>query len=491
MSEGPQYTSCVEKEDFVTVGTYVGVADVLGAIGAILAILAGFPAAGVILAFAAGAELLRKVAEWLLKHKLICLQNVQRRVFDDPDPDRVCVLGAVLDFEKVGEDKSGFEKIDNDFALNLFLAPTPLSEIAGKELADLTHAVEITQQGDLIQNPDVTDPNPVDPKALPKPLLRKDNGQKFGPMPKGFTGYSRSMMFSAAYPRLIPKNVYDDPHELVKVDPKFAQMGDDAYGQFFTEVQGNLSGPDGQPLSQDDKDAILADAAADPLGQGRVAMLFYQQVNAAFDFQEKKAPSLHCEFEGARIRDVYNVLDFSHVHCDTSGFFGFLCDALNFLISIFLGIPKLIAAAGAWALAKDGKLSDAYDGKGGEIVFGDSIVLRGRWAYDGGHDGYNEIHAVRIVQKTFGPGPLDEAGFKSFHDQWCTELGKVPPGGDPPPAGTSSTPANGRNPLTPAQQATRDAQARPENRWTYHPAIDGCVPVPSDQPPSDRPPNLH
>jgi len=472
MSEGPQYTSCVDKDDFVTVESYVGVANVLGAIGAILFVLAGFPAAGAVFAFAAGAEILRKVAEWLLMHKLICLKNVKRRVFDDPDPDRICVLGAVLDFERVGEDKSGFEEIDNDFALNLFLAPTPLIDIAGKDLDAITHAVEITAQGDLIQNPAVTDPNPADPNALPKPLLRKDNGQPFGPMPKGFTGYKRGLMSSAAYPRLIPANVYRDPHGLVLVDPKFAQIAKDAHAKFVLELQTNPIGPDGTPLSPAAKNQILAVAAADPLAQPRIVEFFYQQVDAAFAFVHKLAPSLHCEFEGARIRDVYNVLDFAHVNCDTSGFWGFLCDVLNFVISLFLGLPKLIAAAAAWLLAKDGKLSDAYDGQGGEIQFGDSIVLRGRWAYDGGHDGYNEIHAVRAVQKTFWPGPLDAAGFKDFHDQWCTELAKVPPH-DP-----ASNPASA--PLTPQQQTTYDAQARPENRWLLHPAIDGCAPAPDN-----------
>ena len=494
MPEGPQYTSCVEKADFVTVELYLGVADVAAAIAAILAVIAGFPAAGVIIGFAAGAEILRKVAEWLLTRKLICLKSVKRRVFDDPDPDRVCVLGTVLDFEKVGEDKSGFETIDNDFALNLLLAPTPLAEISRKELlalpreaalAALTHTVELTSQGDLIQDPNANAGN-LDLTALPRPLVRKDDGKNFGAMPKGFTGYSRSMMFSAAYPRLIPKNVYGDPHELVKVDPKFAQLADDAYGQFFTEVQGNVTGPGGQPLSQEAKDEILSDAAADPLGQARVAALFYEQMNAAFAFVERQAPALHCEFEGARIRDVYNVLDFAHVHCDSGGFLGFLCDLLNLIISLFLAIPKLIAAAAAWALAKDGKLSDAYDGKGGDIAFGDLIVVKGRWAYDGGHDGYNEIHAVRTVQKT---PASDAAGFIAFHDQWCAELGKVPPGGAPPVPGTSST--TGGASMTPAQQATHDAQARPENRWTYHPAIDGCVPAADDLPPADRPPDLH
>ena len=84
--------------------------NVAAAVVAILAVVAGFPAAGVVIGFAAGAEILRKVAEWLFTRKLVCNKNVKRRVFDDPDPDRVCVLGAMLDFEKVGEDKSGFDK---------------------------------------------------------------------------------------------------------------------------------------------------------------------------------------------------------------------------------------------------------------------------------------------------------------------------------------------------------------------------------------------
>ncbi len=293
-------------------------------------------------------------------------------------------------------------------------------------------------------------------------------------MPKGFIGYSRSMMFSAGYPKLIPKNVYDDPNELVKVDPKFKQMGDDAQAQFFLEVQSGPTGPDGQPLSEDDKNEMLSDAAEDQLKYPRISQLFYLQVQAAFAFVEQKAPALHCEVEGARIRDVYNVLDFAHVDCDSSGFLGFLCDLLNFIVSLFLAIPKLIAAAVAWAVAKDGKLSDAYDGKGGELLFGEPVVIRGRWVYDGGHDGYNEIHAVRTVQKT-PAAPLDEAKFKDFHDEWCRDLGKVVPG-DAPPVGTSSIPPTVT--LTPAQNATRDAQARPENRWTYHPAIDGCAPDP-------------
>ena len=33
-------------------------------------------------------------------------------------------------------------------------------------------------------------------------------------------------------------------------------------------------------------------------------------------------------------------------------------------------------------------------------------------------------------------------------------------------------------PFTKPQRDTYDAQQRDENRWVYHPAIDGCVPLP-------------
>jgi hypothetical protein len=127
-------------------------------------------------------------------------------------------------------------------------------------------------------------------------------------------------------------------------------------------------------------------------------------------------------------------------------------------------------------------LSNSYDGAGGEIRWGDPIAVRGRWVYDSAHSGYNEIHAVRTVQKTF-LAPPDPVGFIAFHDAWCSELSKVPPSPPPtrdPQAPPPSTP--GDIPMTPDQRATSDAQNRDENRWVYHPAIDGCVPQPSHDP---------
>jgi hypothetical protein len=478
MSEGPQYTNCTDKADWKdSFPDAVGGADIAGAVAAILAILAGILipgagvllAAGVVLAFAATAEIIRKVAGWQLNTKLICLKNVQRRVFTDPDPDRICVLGTVLDFEKVGEDKSGFENIDNDFGVNLFIAPFPISDIAVFDpdpaklelrMQALRRRMESSPQGDLIQNPDAQ-PLVGDPEPGPGPLMRKDDPtQPFGampalPAPPGFVGYKRGMMTSATYPTLIPVNVFFYPPSLVTIDPVFQAIYDDVLASYVA----------GHP-------------GVDPRTDPSLTLAFLNKVNAQFDFTKRDAPAFHCEFEGSRIRDVYDALDFAHVECDTSGFWGFACDVLNFVISIFLGLPKLIAAAAAWANADDGNLSDAYDGAQGVIKLGDSLLVRGRWVYDSAHSGYNEVHAVRTVQKT-QLAPQDPTEFLAFREEWCNQMGKVPPT-PPPPRDPDNTPPDPDSnlPFTKPQRDTYDAQQRPENQWIYHPAIDGCVPPP-------------
>lgn len=489
MSEGPQYTSCVDKADWKSAIATVGVADIVAAVAVLVALFAGAPPVALLAALAAAAEILRKVAGWMLNGKLICLSNVKRRVFDDPDPDRICALGTVLDFEKVGEGKTFPGTIDNDFAVNLFIAPFPISDIASIDHDVLKRHMEASPQGDLIQNPDAPEPAMGDPDPGPGPLKRKDDPSKnFGPMPIdppafasprfGFTGNERDMMVSIKFPRPIPANTYDDPNELVKIDPLFQQMGDDAYFEFLSEFQGPATDGSGNPLSEDQKNDILNEAAKDPLAFPIVSQKFYKAVEAAFHFEKKKAQALHCEFEGSRIRDVYDVLDFAHVHCDTSGFWGFACDVLNFVISLFLGLPKLIAAAIAWANADDGSLSDAYDGAGGVISLGDSLLVRGRWAFDSAHSGYNEIHAVRTVQKT-APAPQDPKEFLAFHDHWCYQWTLVPPTPFRPRDPDATPPDNDSGlPFTKPQRDTYDAQQRDENRWVYHPAIDGCVPPP-------------
>ena len=485
MSEGPQYTSCVDKSEWKSVLATIGAANIIVASAAVAAIVAGlavFPPAalvGLVLAIAAGAQILRKVAGWLLNGKLICMKNAQRRIFNDPDPDRVCVLGTVLDFEQVGEDKSGFELIDNDFSVNVLLAPMSTADVwNAKDLAELRSKAENGPQGDLIQNPAPPAPGPGQPPAPPA-LMRKDDPSKpFGAMPAGFIGYERGVMFSASFPRPIPKNAFSDPRQLVNVDKVFAQMRDDARDDFLAIYQGfGKVVVNGVELTPAQKQEVINRVNKDPFSEPTVVQSFNAAVEAAFHFQEKRTPVLHCECEGSRISDVFGVLDIASVNCDEDGFLGFVCDLLNILIFIFVGLPLLITALIAWAAADDGDLNDAYDGAGGELRWGDAIVVRGRWTYDSGHDGYQELHAVRTIQKIF-PAPLDPSVLLGVREAWCGELAKVPPS-EPPKDNPIHPPPPPPAPpwMTGKQAETWEAQQRDENRWTWHPAIDGCVPA--------------
>ena len=105
------------------------------------------------------------------------------------------------------------------------------------------------------------------------------------------------------------------------------------------------------------------------------------------------------------------------------------------------------------------------------------MIAGGRWAYDGGHDGYNEFHATRTVQKV-AYVPKDTAGFADYYKRWCNEKSKVPntdPDGNSPPGSTPKSSQPGPT-LTPKQRETYQNQQRPENQWVLHPDVDGCDP---------------
>ena len=48
--------------------------------------------------------------------------------------------------------------------------------------------------------------------------------------------------------------------------------------------------------------------------------------------------------------------------------------------------------------AADGSASDAFEG-GGTISSTDWVMGSCRWVFNGGHDGWNEMHATRVVRK--------------------------------------------------------------------------------------------
>ena len=412
MSQGPQYTSCVEAVDFKPLSTAILVT--LGALIVAGGITALFTfGIGALISIASLVQLLRYVLDFMLNGKLICLHRSSADCNCGNAGNTICAIGEVADTEGVGEDKNPIEDVDNDYAMNVILAPFNMRGFAAHNVGTSTEisdavkdenynlATAATQpQGDLLQ------------RQLPPPITA--DGDLKG------TGYFRTMIG-------VDNGDYHAWTEIVGRD----------YGWF------GIVGPDEQKK--------WADYVFDPNNAYQHPTIF-------------PVPVLHCEFEGSRIRDMLNALEafsFGGSWCKKNWFFGALCVVLQ---TVFAPLA-LAAVAIAWAAATDGSDSDALVG-GGHVASKDWVVVRGRWAYDGGHTGWCEVHATRIVQKIDrGDVPTDPTEFRAYLTRWCERLSEVPHVEDP-----------GVHPPTPEQQTVADNQQSPENQWVFHPEIDGCQP---------------
>jgi len=212
-----------------------------------------------------------------------------------------------------------------------------------------------------------------------------------------------------------------------------------------------------------------------------------------------QVPVLHCECEGSRINDVKNALEFfpgGGKFCKKSGnavvdfFKGAAC---KFMQTLFAPII-LVAVKNAWDGAKGGSSADALDPNSGTLVRGDIVMIKGRWVFDAGHGGYNEIHAVSTIQKL---PPFFPSDFETFRNTACALASVVPPS-DPDfkgpgvkPVGTPpAKPAEGKpEGMTPKQEELWERQRQPEHRWLFHPFVDNCVPRRPHEVGGDAPPN--
>jgi hypothetical protein len=405
MSLGPQYTSCVDLKDFqplnkTLLGIVLGAALIVGGVASL------FSALGILVITGAGVQALRYVLDWMLNGKLVCLHRQQTEDCTcSTDGTQVCAIGWVADTEDVGEDKNPIEDVDNDFAINILLAPVSIADLIGKSRdANLATARADPAQGDLLRQPDGI---PNSDRDL------------------GWDGYTRSF---------VTLKVTGETHSKTEV------VGRD-YGWGI--------GPDRQTKWEN-----------------------YITENTFLGATAYEVPVLHCEFEGTRIRDLLDVIDAFSLGggwCKKNFFFRILCAIMQTILSPIILAALLIA----WAAAKGGQQSDALaDPAGGEVGPRDTVIVRGRWAYDSAHAGYNEIHATRIVQKVFNV-PTNPGDFKKFQKAWCDRLSEVPHVVDPgvhPVDDTHPDPAG----MTDTQRGVYDQQGQPQNQWVFHPAIDGC-----------------
>lgn len=191
-----------------------------------------------------------------------------------------------------------------------------------------------------------------------------------------------------------------------------------------------------------------------------------------------RVPVFHVEAEGSRIHDLLKTLQdiqslgLGSKFCKIPIIGWVVCAIAKVLLAPIIAAALVVA----WFAADDGNASDArVDPEAGKLELGDLVVVTGRWTWDGGHSGWNELHPLKTIRKagTKADYPPDP---ESVVKRWCTLTSEVPP---PDRDGPGGAPTG----MTPPQQKTWDEQRQPENRWVIHPAIDGCRPRDDDHEP--------
>jgi hypothetical protein len=355
-----------------------------------------------------------EACDYMLHRKLVCLGSLRPgsvggkpKLVKSSETGSSCAIGRIMSFEPPSS-KSFPDTIDNDFSFNILLRP----DDANAELTD----------------------NPF----IASGWVGKDAGNRLKAVRDGYQG------------EFVTEQDTPRPHEAGKGDPKYKAYTSEMFFDSATKSSGSAA------LVINNRIVWFLDGSV--------------KVYPASASGEYSVPVLHCECEGSRINDVFNVVNQmpgGGSGCKKHWYTAFVCFLLR---TIFLPFT-LGFVAEAWAKARDGNYHDAMVGNG-DLNIGDLVLVKGRWVFDAGHQGYNEIHAVRTIQKipeppaTPPPGSPPEA-FEGFYKTWCGFAGEIPP---------DHAPGERPQGMTPAQTAIYDNQQKPENRYVFHPDLDGCDP---------------
>lgn len=406
---GPQYTSCVEEAKFADLNwAYLGTMGFFAAAGAFIGVFTF--GVGFLISAAAFFEALRYVLDWLVNGKLICLHRDPNAVdcaCGLPEVSTVCAIGEIADTEHVGEDKNPIQDIDDDYSINLALFPFNMGAFAAIDYVKPDAGGFNAHRQAVMAI--ATAPGQVQGDLLRRSISKHGKADEFG--------YLRTMVIHKANGQYFPGNEI---------------LGRDA----------------GTPFTGPDADENWMDYLVENAWQGA----------AKFSL-----PVLHCEFEGSRTSDMLDTLEgfpFGKSFCKSNWFTKLLCKVVAAVFAPIL----LIQLARAWAGNTEGSVDPALVG-GGTIGPKNRVIVRGSWVYDAGHEGYNEVHAVRIVQRVEAvPSGADE--FKDFLARWCARLSEVRPVEETGTTGSVGQPLD----------------RRPEDEWEHHPEVDGCSPEAEPEP---------
>ncbi len=178
---------------------------------------------------------------------------------------------------------------------------------------------------------------------------------------------------------------------------------------------------------------------------------------------------LHAEFEGAGNYDLLQI---------SEAMLGFAVAALAACVflpppfDMIVGLALLVLALLGWllgaVLAKTIRPGDPSDvdpnigtlhvndcaGEGGLGSGADIVYVQGTWVFDPVHDGYNEIHPIKICMKMM----------KTWDGDWSELFPDLE--------------VRVRHGFQLAQaEETLASQALPEHQWQVHPDLDGCASV--------------
>lgn len=238
----------------------------------------------------------------------------------------------------------------------------------------------------------------------------------------------------------------DDSTMDILLAPGLTTFGDSDFNNYWNQVQGYLVAPNPDVVN--------------------VGLPYPQSNNLKF---------LHCEFEGSGIQDfldwLIEILAFLVAILLIQAFVpggGIIIMLLAILAAIITFLAGVNLFTGWLDPSSPGDPTD-IDQSLGNLQAGDIVVVSGDWIYDGGHLGWNEIHAVHNCQKICtgivvnsdktwswppdignGLGLATPDKVTAARAQWCCALSDC----DDTVKGGSVT--------------------DPGNNWVIHPVVDGC-----------------
>ncbi len=189
---------------------------------------------------------------------------------------------------------------------------------------------------------------------------------------------------------------------------------------------------------------------------------------------KQKSWILHCEFEGAGVRDLQIAAVIALALAVAALFVCVLVPGpIGFFLVILLAFFSFLVLWFGVLLSEGdmGSPSDTNPALGGELHIGHIYVVMGSWVYDSGHNYKGPFSTL---------GDSDSGGWNEIHPiKFCTDIGDfyADPKNPAWPANLDDLEAQWSTMLCDSTSTgTLENQKQPQNQWQVHPIIDGCQP---------------